>query len=80
MGPTLSAKEIKKQVKELYEKIGSCQSCIKSEFRNFKKAAKVYGSATEAYKKALSLTDEDSALIVTVSFYLVSDIRNMLSR
>ena len=35
---------------------------------------------TEAYKKALSLTDEDSALIVTGSFYLVSDIRNMLSR
>ena len=34
----------------------------------------------EAYNKALSLIDEDSALIVTGSFYLVSDIRNILSR
>lgn len=34
----------------------------------------------EAYSKALSLTDENSALIVTGSFYLVSDIRNMLSQ
>lgn len=33
----------------------------------------------EAYKKALSLTDKNSALIVTGSFYLVSEIRNMLS-
>ena len=31
----------------------------------------------EAYKKALSLTDASSALIVTGSFYLVSEIRNM---
>ncbi len=34
----------------------------------------------DAYKKALSLTDEDSVLIVTGSFYLVSEIRNMLPR
>ena len=33
----------------------------------------------KAYEKALSLTDESSALIVTGSFYLVSDVRNMLS-
>ena len=33
----------------------------------------------KAYEKALSLTDENSALIVTGSFYLVSDVRNMLS-
>lgn len=33
-----------------------------------------------AYSKALSLTDKNYALIVTGSFYLVSDIRNMLSR
>ncbi len=32
----------------------------------------------KAYKKALSLTDESSALIITGSFYLVSDMRNML--
>ncbi len=32
----------------------------------------------EGYTKALSLTDSDSVLIVTGSFYLVSDIRNML--
>lgn len=31
----------------------------------------------EAYNKALSLTDDSSALIVTGSFYLVSEIRNM---
>ena len=31
----------------------------------------------EAYSKALSLTDDTSALIVTGSFYLVSEIRNM---
>lgn len=36
--------------------------------------------STESYSKALSLTDENSALIVTGSFYLVSDIRNMLSQ
>ena len=33
----------------------------------------------KAYEKALSLTDENSALIATGSFYLVSDVRNMLS-
>lgn len=33
----------------------------------------------EAYKKVLSLTDDDGALIVTGSFYLVSDVRKMLS-
>ena len=33
----------------------------------------------EAYRKALSLTGKDGVLIVTGSFYLVSDIRNMLS-
>ena len=33
----------------------------------------------EAYSKALSLTPEDGALIVTGSFYLVSEVRNMLS-
>lgn len=32
----------------------------------------------EAYEKALSLSDDDSCLIVTGSFYLVSDIRNRL--
>ena len=31
----------------------------------------------EAYRKALSLTDDNSVLIVTGSFYLVSEIRNM---
>lgn len=34
----------------------------------------------EAYNKALSLSAEDSVLIVTGSFYLVSDIRNKLSQ
>ena len=33
----------------------------------------------EAYRKALSLTGKEGVLIVTGSFYLVSDIRNMLS-
>ena len=33
--------------------------------------------SAEAYNKALSLTDDNSALIVTGSFYLVSEIRNM---
>ena len=33
---------------------------------------------TESYKKALSLTDEESVLIVTGSFYLVSEIRHIL--
>jgi dihydrofolate synthase/folylpolyglutamate synthase len=36
--------------------------------------------SAEAYCKALSLTDENSVLIVTGSFYLVSDIRNRLSQ
>ena len=36
-------------------------------------------STAEAFKKALSLTDKDGVLIVTGSFYLVSDVRNMLS-
>ena len=34
----------------------------------------------ESYRKALSLTDEDSALIVTGSFYLVSEIRAIKNR
>ena len=34
----------------------------------------------EGYRKALSLTDSHSALIVTGSFYLVSDIRNIINR
>ena len=33
----------------------------------------------EAYSKALSMTNEDSALIVTGSFYLVSHIRTMMN-
>ncbi len=33
----------------------------------------------EALRKALSLADRDGVLIVTGSFYLVSDVRNMLS-
>ncbi len=48
--------------------------------------AKKYGgnihcepSTAEALKKALSLMGKDGVLIVTGSFYLVSDIRNMLS-
>ena len=36
-------------------------------------------SPAEAYEKALSLTEDDGVLIVTGSFYLVSEIRNMLS-
>ena len=38
-----------------------------------------YEDPAEAYSKAFSLTDEDGALIVTGSFYLVSQIRNRLS-
>ena len=34
----------------------------------------------EAYNKALTLTDDESALIVTGSFYLVSEIRNKLTQ
>ncbi len=34
------------------------------------------GDSSAAYKKALSLTDKDGALIVAGSFYLVSEIRN----
>ncbi len=37
-----------------------------------------FENPAEGYRKALSLTDSHSALIVTGSFYLVSDIRNML--
>ena len=36
-------------------------------------------SADEGYRKALALTDKDGALIVTGSFYLVSDIRKLIS-
>lgn len=34
--------------------------------------------SAKAYKKALALTDNNSALIVTGSFYLVSNIRNLI--
>ena len=36
--------------------------------------------SAEAYSKALSLSSEDSVLIVTGSFYLVSDIRAIINQ
>ena len=36
-------------------------------------------SVTDGYSKALSITDKDGALIVTGSFYLVSDVRKILT-
>ena len=73
MGPTLSAKEIKKQIKELRAKIAEYQKAIKHEFGNFKKAAKVYAGATEVYKKAKANYDRKPKAKLERKLYAAAD-------
>ena len=80
MGATLTKKEMQKQIKELYAKIGDSQDCIKAEFRQYKKVSKAFVKATADYKKAKAAYDKkpkaknerklDAALD---NFYLAND-------
>ena len=58
MGPTLSKKEIDRQIKELRAKIGDSKDGIKAEFRSFRKVSKNFVKATAEYNKAKAAYDK----------------------
>ena len=57
MSPTLSKKEIARQIKEIRSKIADSKDNIKGEFGSYRKASKIYIKATAVYKKAKDAYD-----------------------